>query len=106
MIRRPPRSTLFPYTTLFRSEFTAANIGKQVAITLDGRVISAPTVQGAILGGTTEITGDFDQEAATELANQLKYGALPLSFTQATAQSISTELGEEQLQAGLLARSE
>ncbi|MBJ7451044.1 MAG: protein translocase subunit SecD [Blastococcus sp.] len=84
-------------------EFTAANVGNAVAITLDGRVISAPTVQGAILGGTTEITGDFDQETATELANQLKYGALPLSFTQATAQSISTELGEEQLQAGLLA---
>jgi preprotein translocase subunit SecD len=84
-------------------EFTAANVGNAVAITLDGRVISAPTVQGAILGGGTEITGSFDQEAATELANQLKYGALPLSFTQATAQSISTELGAEQLHAGLLA---
>jgi len=84
-------------------EFTAANVGNSVAITLDGRVISAPTVQGAILGGGTEITGSFDQESATELANQLKYGALPLSFTQATAQSISTELGEEQLRAGLLA---
>jgi preprotein translocase subunit SecD len=84
-------------------EFTAANVGNSVAITLDGRVISAPTVQGAILGGGTEITGSFDQESATELANQLKYGALPLSFTQATAQSISTELGEEQLQAGLIA---
>ncbi len=82
--------------------YTAANVGKNVAFTLDGRVISAPTIQGAINGQTT-ITGDFDQETATELANQLRYGALPLTFTQATAQSISTELGAEQLRAGLVA---
>ena len=79
-----------------------ANIGKQVGITLDGEVISAPTINSAITGGT-EISGSFDQRSATELANQLKYGALPLSFTQATAQSISTELGAEQLRAGLIA---
>jgi preprotein translocase subunit SecD len=84
-------------------EYTSANIGNSVAITLDGRVISAPTINSAILGGGTEITGQFNQESATELANQLKYGALPLSFKQATAQSISTELGAEQLHAGLLA---
>ncbi|MCZ2856961.1 protein translocase subunit SecD [Blastococcus sp. VKM Ac-2987] len=82
--------------------YTAANVGANVAFTLDGRVVSAPTIQGAINGQTT-ITGDFDQESATELANQLRYGALPLTFTQATAQSISTELGEEQLEAGLIA---
>jgi preprotein translocase subunit SecD len=82
--------------------YTAANIGQSVGITLDGRVISAPSINSAISGGT-EISGSFDQESATELANQLKYGALPLSFTQATAQSISTELGEEQLRAGLIA---
>jgi preprotein translocase subunit SecD len=84
------------------AEYTAANVGKNVAFTLDGRVISAPTIQGAINGQTT-ITGDFTQEDATELANQLRYGALPLTFTQATAQSISTELGAEQLEAGLIA---
>ena len=84
------------------AEYTAANVGRNVAFTLDGRVISAPTIQSAINGQTT-ITGDFTQEEATELANQLKYGALPLTFTQATAQSISTELGAEQLQAGLIA---
>ncbi|WP_040336621.1 protein translocase subunit SecD [Candidatus Blastococcus massiliensis] len=84
-------------------EYTAANVGSLAAIVLDGRVISAPEIRGAIVGGGTEITGNFDQESATELANQLKYGALPLSFEQATAQSISTELGEEQLRAGLLA---
>jgi preprotein translocase subunit SecD len=84
------------------AEYTAANVGKQVGITLDGKVISAPTINQAISGGT-EISGSFSQKTATELANQLKYGALPLSFTQATAQSISTELGAEQLRAGLIA---
>jgi preprotein translocase subunit SecD len=83
--------------------FTGANVGKQVAVTLDGKVITAPSINGAIPNGKTEISGTFNQASATELANQLKYGALPLSFTQATAQSISTELGAEQLKAGLIA---
>ncbi|SDO56176.1 protein translocase subunit SecD [Geodermatophilus sp. DSM 45219] len=83
--------------------YTAANVGSNVAFTLDGRVISAPTIQGAITSNPTTITGQFDQEGAEELANQLRYGALPLTFTQATAQSISTELGAEQLRAGLIA---
>ena len=85
------------------AEYTAANVGNNVAITLDGRVVSAPTINSAINGGTTQISGSFDQTSATELANQLKYGALPLTFSQATAQSISTELGSEQLRAGLIA---
>ena len=84
------------------ANYTASHVQQNVAFTLDGRVISAPTIQGAINGRTT-ITGDFTQEEATQLANQLKYGALPLTFTQATAQSISTELGAEQLKAGLIA---
>ncbi len=84
------------------ASYTANNVGNSVGITLDGRVISAPTINSAISGGT-EISGSFTQESATELANQLKYGALPLTFTQATAQSISTELGGDQLRAGLIA---
>jgi preprotein translocase subunit SecD len=82
--------------------YTAANVGNSVGITLDGRVVSAPRINQAISGGT-EISGSFTQQSATTLANQLKYGALPLSFTQATAQSISTELGAQQLRAGLIA---
>ncbi|WP_164700385.1 protein translocase subunit SecD [Modestobacter sp. KNN46-3] len=85
------------------AEYTTANVGNNVAITLDGRVVSAPTINSAIAGGTTQITGSFDQAAATELANQLRYGALPLTFSEATAQSITTELGSEQLRAGLIA---
>jgi len=84
------------------AKYTAANVGNSVGITLDGRVVSAPRINQAIAGGT-EISGSFTQESATTLANQLKYGALPLSFTQATAQSISTELGAAQLKAGLIA---
>jgi len=83
--------------------FTSNNVGKQVAITLDGQVISAPVINSAISGGGTEISGSFTQASATTLANQLKYGALPLSFSQATAQSISTELGSTQLRDGLIA---
>jgi preprotein translocase subunit SecD len=83
--------------------FTAANVGKQVAISLDNRVVSAPNINSAINGGQTEISGSFNQTTATELANQLKYGALPLTFSQANAQSVSTELGSEQLRAGLIA---
>ncbi|MGZ4540590.1 MAG: protein translocase subunit SecD [Blastococcus sp.] len=84
------------------AKYTAANVGNSVGITLDGRVVSAPRINQAIAGGT-EISGSFNQQSATTLANQLKYGALPLSFTQATAQSISTELGAAQLKAGLIA---
>jgi preprotein translocase subunit SecD len=83
--------------------FTAANVGKQVAITLDNRVVSAPNINSAINGGQTEISGSFNQTTATDLANQLKYGALPLTFSQANAQSVSTQLGSEQLRAGLIA---
>jgi preprotein translocase subunit SecD len=74
-----------------------------VAFTLDGRVLSAPYNQSAINGGTTQISGSFTQSSANELANQLKYGALPLSFTPQTAQTVSPTLGSEQLKAGLLA---
>jgi preprotein translocase subunit SecD len=85
------------------AEYTAAHQQEQVAFTLDERVVSAPVIQSAITTNPTTITGQFDQEGAEELANQLRYGALPLTFEQATAQSISTELGSEQLRAGLIA---
>jgi preprotein translocase subunit SecD len=85
------------------AQYTAANVGKNVAFTLDGRVISAPTIQSAINSNPTTISGSFTQTTADALANQLKYGALPLTFSQATAESISTELGAQQLEAGLIA---
>jgi preprotein translocase subunit SecD len=75
-----------------------------LAVVLDGKVISFPAInQGAILGGSAQITGNFDQTSATSLANVLSYGALPLSFHQQSEQAVSPQLGHDQLQAGLVA---
>jgi preprotein translocase subunit SecD len=75
----------------------------QAAIVLDGLVYSAPRINEAINTGTAQITGSFSQEDATDLANVLKYGALPLAFDRGEVQQISPTLGADQLQAGLLA---
>jgi preprotein translocase subunit SecD len=74
-----------------------------VGFTLDGVVISAPVNEQAINGGNTQITGNFTSSSAHELARQLKYGALPLSFTADQAQTVSATLGTSQLKSGLLA---
>jgi preprotein translocase subunit SecD len=75
----------------------------QAAIVLDGLVISAPRINEAIVSGSAQITGNFTQTAATDLANVLKYGALPLAFDRGEVQQISPTLGADQLHAGLLA---
>ncbi len=75
----------------------------QFAIVLDGLVISAPRVISPILDGNAEITGNFTQDEATTLANQLKYGALPLAFDVGEVQQISPTLGSDQLTAGVIA---
>jgi len=72
-------------------------------VTVDGYVITAPTTQAVITGGQAQITGNYDQKSAQLLADQLKYGALPISFTVQSQENISATLGSEQLQAGLLA---
>ncbi|MBB1151532.1 protein translocase subunit SecD [Amycolatopsis dendrobii] len=84
-------------------DFTSANIGKQAAFVLDTDVVSAPTVQNAILGGNTQITGKFTQTDAKNLADILKYGSLPLSFDSSDATTVSATLGYASLQAGLIA---
>jgi preprotein translocase subunit SecD len=73
------------------------------AIVLDGSVISAPSTNGAITGGHAQITGDFTQESSKTLAQQLKYGALPLSFVVQSKDAISATLGTSQLTSGLIA---
>ena len=86
------------------AQFTAANIGKQAAFTLDSKVVSAPVVQGATpAGSSTSITGQFNQTQAQELANTLKYGSLPLSFQASEAETVSATLGLASLEAGLIA---
>ncbi|MFK0401130.1 protein translocase subunit SecD [Microbacterium sp. NPDC090225] len=75
----------------------------QFAFVLDGAVISAPRMNGVILDGRPSISGSFTQESATTLADQLKYGALPLSFTVQSSDTVSATLGTQQLQIGLIA---
>ncbi len=75
----------------------------QFAFVLDGKVISAPSMNGLILDGRPSITGNFTQESSKALADQLKYGALPLSFTVVSSDTISATLGSQQLQIGLIA---
>jgi preprotein translocase subunit SecD len=75
----------------------------QTAIVLDGNVVSAPQTTEAIPGGQVQITGLGSQAAATQLASQLKFGALPLTFKVADTITISPTLGKSQLDAGLIA---
>ncbi|KAA0101103.1 protein translocase subunit SecD [Mycolicibacterium sp. P1-18] len=85
------------------ANFTAANVGTQTAFTLDSQVVSAPQINEAIPGGRTQITGNFTQDSARELANVLKYGSLPLSFESSEAETVSATLGLTSLRAGLVA---
>jgi preprotein translocase subunit SecD len=87
------------------ANFTAANVGTQTAFTLDSQVVSAPQINEAIPGGRTQITGNFTQDSARELANVLKYGSLPLSFESSEAETVSATLGLTSLRAGLIAGS-
>ncbi|MFI7123841.1 protein translocase subunit SecD [Amycolatopsis sp. NPDC049868] len=84
-------------------DFTSKNVQKQAAFVLDTQVVSAPTIQSAILGGQTQITGRFSQTEAKDLADVLKYGSLPLSFESSDATTVSATLGLASLQAGLIA---
>ncbi|MBF1666280.1 MAG: protein translocase subunit SecD, partial [Rothia sp.] len=72
------------------------------AILLDGKVLSSPVSQAVISDGKPQITGNFTEQEAKALADQLKYGALPISFTIQSEQQISATLGSEQLRVGLL----
>lgn len=91
-------------------EVTTEHLQQQVAITLDSQVISAPVIQSPTpAGSATAITGNFSQEEAQDLANNLRYGALPLSFAGedgqpgGTAETVPASLGESSLKAGLVA---
>ncbi|MCX6416935.1 MAG: protein translocase subunit SecD [Actinobacteria bacterium] len=75
----------------------------QFAIVLDGVVISAPSVNEPILGGSAVISGSFTADEARALAQVLKYGALPVALDVDEVQQISPTLGNDQLRAGLIA---
>ncbi|MCO5311206.1 MAG: protein translocase subunit SecD [Austwickia sp.] len=75
----------------------------QLAVVMDGRVISAPYFSSAILDGSAEISGNFTAESAKLLADQLKFGSLPMSFQAQELQDISPTIGGDQLRKGLIA---
>ena len=85
------------------AEITKDLIGKQLAIVLDERVESAPTVQGEIPGGEGVITGNFTEQEAKDLALVLKTGALPVELERSQVETVSPTLGQESLRAGLIA---
>ena len=84
------------------ARMTKDNIGRQIAIVLDGMVYSYPTVNGAIEGGSSQITGNFTLEEAEDLANVLKSGKLPAPATIIQEQVVGPSLGAESINAGLI----
>ena len=84
------------------ARMTKDNIGKQIAIVLDGMVYSYPTVNSAIEGGSSQITGNFTLEEAEDLANVLKSGKLPAPATIIQEQVVGPSLGAESINAGLI----
>lgn len=73
----------------------------QIAIVLDGEVISAPVVQTNNFSGSVQITGEFSEREARDLAKILEFGAVPVRFSAPTAQTVSATLGQDSLDAAL-----
>jgi preprotein translocase subunit SecD len=84
-------------------DYTAENIGSPFAIVLDDEVISAPTIQSHIPGGSGIITGDFSVEESTSLAILLRAGALPAEMTFLQESTVGPELGQDSIDAGQIA---
>lgn len=82
---------------------TAANVNKVLTITLDGRVISAPTINSAITGGRGTISGSFTADEANALAVQLRYGSLPVPIKVVESRTVGATLGEESISKSLTA---
>jgi len=84
-------------------EYTGAHIGQPFAIVLDNKVISAPTIQSAITGGSGIITGNFTLEESTNLAVLLRAGALPAAMSFLEERTVGPELGQDSIDAGKMA---
>lgn len=85
------------------ADATKANVGKPIAIVLDGKIFSAPVVQSVIVNGTASITGNYDAKSAQQLADVLNGGALPVDLVQKEAKSVSATLGSDSFQRSLKA---
>jgi len=84
-------------------DITGANIGKPLGIFLDGQLISAPTVQAQITGGTAVISGNFTLDETKTLARRLNAGALPVPISLVTQQTVDATLGAASLERSLFA---
>lgn len=84
-------------------KFTQDNVGKPFAIVLDDKVISAPVIREPILGGRGQISGSFTPETATQLAIQLRSGALPAKLTIVEERNVGPSLGSDSIEAGKVA---
>ncbi len=84
-------------------KITERNVGKKVAIYLDNLPISMPVVREKISGGEAQITGDFSQKEAKELAERLNAGALPVKINLISQQTVEATLGKESLKEGIIA---
>ena len=82
---------------------TSSGIGKRLAIVLDGKIISAPVIRDAIIGGSGQISGDFTFQAATDLALLLRSGALPAPLNIIEERTVGPDLGQDSIDAGILA---
>src|SRR5262249_40031937 len=96
-------SKIFADTTRELYAQTNGTDANRFAVVLDGLVQTAPSVNSAILDGRAQISGNFTQDAATNLANVLNFGALPLAFVAQQQQAISATLGSDYLYAGVVA---
>ncbi|MDE2213015.1 MAG: protein translocase subunit SecD [Patescibacteria group bacterium] len=85
------------------SQITTQNVGSELAIFLDGQLLSAPVIQTPITNGTAIISGNFSAETAKELATNLNLGALPVPITLSTTETIGATLGSQAVSAGILA---
>ena len=84
-------------------QITRDNVGKVLAIYLDGSIISAPVVQDAISGGTAQITGVFTPQEAKQLVGRLNSGALPVPISLISTQTVGATLGTDAILAGMQA---
>ena len=82
---------------------TTKGVGKRLAIVLDGKVISAPVIQEAIVAGSGQISGDFTFQSATDLALLLRSGALPAPLEIIEERTVGPGLGQDSIKSGLLA---
>lgn len=89
-------------STIFATH-TSSHVGQRLAIVLDKTVISAPTIDSAITGGSGTISGSFTQDSANTLALQLRYGSLPVPLKVVQSQEIGPSLGQDSVRKSAIA---